>query len=272
LLFGGHLAAPIGPRGWGTGFGASNINGGPYHIKWDAFDGSSVGQRDNQIMGSAILSFQVGITTVANPTSAVIGTATNLSDTATITGGSNPTGTVTFSLFGPYAAGVTPTCTGSPVATATGTLSNSSATGTASGVTLTQVGDYYWVASYPGDSVNQPATSTCGDPNEKVTANKATPSGTTLMNLSDTVTVTGVAPTGNVTFTLYKDDGANQCTAGTKVGSDSVKALDSNGKATSDLFTDLAAGTYRWYVTYAGDANNNSGVVSNCTEVAVITY
>jgi uncharacterized repeat protein (TIGR01451 family)/fimbrial isopeptide formation D2 family protein len=62
LLFGGHIAA--GPptcntagcisRGWGTGFGASDINGGPYHIKLDMLDGT-VGSKDNQIQANAIL-------------------------------------------------------------------------------------------------------------------------------------------------------------------------------------------------------------------------
>ena len=129
-----------------------------------------------------------------------------------------------------------------------------------------------WVGSYPGDTNNNSYTSVCNDPNEKVTASQATPSGSTTMNLSDNVTVssTGVTPTGNVTFTLYKDDGANICTAGTLIGSD-TKAL-AGGSATSSTYSSLAAGTYRWYVTYAGDANNTGGVVSNCTEVAVISY
>ena len=55
LLFGGHLAASLGARGWGTGLGSANINGGPYHIKWDLADGASIGNRDNQIQGAAII-------------------------------------------------------------------------------------------------------------------------------------------------------------------------------------------------------------------------
>jgi uncharacterized repeat protein (TIGR01451 family) len=54
LLFGGHLAASLGPRGWGAGLGAGNISGGPYHIRITAADGASVGNRDNQIMSGAI--------------------------------------------------------------------------------------------------------------------------------------------------------------------------------------------------------------------------
>ena len=55
LLFGGHIAPSIGPRGWGAGVGAGSISGGPYHVRITAADGASVGTRDNQIMSGAIL-------------------------------------------------------------------------------------------------------------------------------------------------------------------------------------------------------------------------
>ncbi|HXG75484.1 MAG TPA: hypothetical protein VNJ53_02850 [Gaiellaceae bacterium] len=55
LLFGGHLAPSLGPRGWGAGLGAGSINGGPYHIRITKADGESIGSRDNQIQSSAIL-------------------------------------------------------------------------------------------------------------------------------------------------------------------------------------------------------------------------
>jgi uncharacterized repeat protein (TIGR01451 family) len=54
LLFGGHLAASAGPRGWGSRLGSASISGGPYHIILDALNGASAGSRDNQIMSSAI--------------------------------------------------------------------------------------------------------------------------------------------------------------------------------------------------------------------------
>lgn len=54
LLFGGHLASGLGPRGWGENLGSATISGGPYHIRITAIDGESIGQRDNQIMSGAI--------------------------------------------------------------------------------------------------------------------------------------------------------------------------------------------------------------------------
>jgi uncharacterized repeat protein (TIGR01451 family)/fimbrial isopeptide formation D2 family protein len=75
LLFGGHLAASSGPRGWGAGLGSSSISGGPYHIILDAINGASAGSRDNQIMSSAILpgSPDYAVTKTASTTSAVPG-------------------------------------------------------------------------------------------------------------------------------------------------------------------------------------------------------
>ena len=55
LLFGGHIAPSLGPRGWGAGVGAGSISGGPYHVRITGADGASVGNRDNQIMSGAIL-------------------------------------------------------------------------------------------------------------------------------------------------------------------------------------------------------------------------
>jgi uncharacterized repeat protein (TIGR01451 family) len=86
LLFGGHLAPSTGPRGWGIGFGSGSVSGGPYHIKWDLADGASIGNRDNQIMSSAVLSPALAITKTA--------------DAATVTAGSPIGFTVTVSNTG----------------------------------------------------------------------------------------------------------------------------------------------------------------------------
>ena len=112
LVFGGHLAASIGARGWGTTVGSSFINGGPYHIKLDQLDGTRIGNRDNQITSGAILPQSTGVTTSLTETDssgvAVTGGATgaNISvipgtyvkDTATVLP-SDSTGTVAFRYY-----------------------------------------------------------------------------------------------------------------------------------------------------------------------------
>jgi hypothetical protein len=61
--------------GYGLGFGASDINGGPYHFRLDALDASSLGSQDNQIKGSDVTIIIVGgpSCTVVGPTSACQG-------------------------------------------------------------------------------------------------------------------------------------------------------------------------------------------------------
>jgi hypothetical protein len=53
----GHLSVGAGGfgEGWGTGFGASDIEGGPYHFQLEQFDDEpGLGQQDNQIMANAV--------------------------------------------------------------------------------------------------------------------------------------------------------------------------------------------------------------------------
>ncbi len=189
----------------------------------------------------------------------------NVSDTATLTGGYHPTGTVTFQLFGP---GDT-TCA-TPIATRTGTVSGSG-TAASGNVAAGGVGTYRWVASYSGDDANNPATSPCGD--EQVVVVKATPGIATTPSgsvpaggvVSDTATVSGgFHPTGTVTFKLYgPGDTACATPIATRTGT-----LSGSGTAASGSVTIGAAGTYRWTATYSGDADNNS-VTSPCSDEQV---
>ena len=82
-------------------------------------------------------------------TTAIVGTS--VADKATVTGGFNPTGTITFKLYNNDSA------TGTPLFTDTETLSGGTAT--SKGYTTTATGTDYWVASYSGDSNNNAVTS-----------------------------------------------------------------------------------------------------------------
>jgi len=99
----------------------------------------------------------------------------SVSDTATVSGGHNPTGTVTFQLFGSGDS----TCSGTPVFISSNQpLSGGSA---ASGsFTPTTTGTYEWVATYNGDDGNLTAVSGCGD--EPVTIVAAAVLGITTPN------------------------------------------------------------------------------------------
>ena len=270
LLFGGHTAASVGPRGWGTGVGSSSVSGGPYHIKWDAADGQSIGQRDNQIQGGNLI-VQPTLVTTASGT-VVVGST--ISDSATLSGGNNPTGSITFNLYGPNDA----ICATS--------IFNSSATVNGNGsygsgnFTTTAVGTYRWIANYSGDTNNLATANGCNEANESVVVTKASPSilttpsagGIVGIALTDTAALSGgFAPlTGTVTFNLYAP-GDLTCTTsiGSSVGTVSGGSA-SSGTATTGSYTTSAVGTYHWTAVYSGDANNN-GATSGCSAEPVTT-
>jgi hypothetical protein len=252
LLFGGHLAAALGANGWGSGLGASSISGGPYHARVVGMDGESVGRRDNQIQGAVMYSPAIATTPV--PSSGTVGAT--IHDTAQLSGGSpSPSGNVTFTLYPPSDAD----CSGSPVFTSVGSVSNGQAQ--SGNYTTSAVGVYHWVAEYSGGQADAPAVHSCGEP---VTTSKAAPriattpvpsSATAGAALHDTAVLTdGFSPTGTVTFELYPP--SDPTCAGTPVYTDTDAV--SSATAASDNYTATVAGTYQWIARYAGDALNES--------------
>jgi uncharacterized repeat protein (TIGR01451 family)/fimbrial isopeptide formation D2 family protein len=85
LLFGGHLAAGLGDRGWGAGLGAADISGGPYHIRLTAVDSDSIGNRDNQIMSNAITPLFPSLVIEKVADAATVSAGTNIGFTITVT-------------------------------------------------------------------------------------------------------------------------------------------------------------------------------------------
>lgn len=308
LLFGGHLAAPTGSTGWGADLGAASISGGPYHIKWDAADGASVGNRDNQIMSNAILPFFASsLTTQASPTTAILGTTTTVSDTATMTidaGSPAPTVAPTFKLWGPGTTycGLNNAVTETPVATVTGSAwvlsSGTTYTSTASTSTPTGAGTYTWHAVYPGETQIGTASDTCGATSEQVVVSQATPTGVSTISVKDSVTVSGSGSiAGRVKFELYgpyTPGTTPDCLSAQLVSttpSDWASVTLASGSATTptafaipkNAGSTTTEGVYSFVVTYYSigtdgttvlDPNNaNNTVVKACnTENVTIAY
>jgi hypothetical protein len=267
LLFGGHLAVGSsgGSRTWGLGFGASNISGGPYHIKWTASDGASIGNRDNQIMGSAIIFVDTTLTTQVKkadgtdiPNDGHVTVPVTVYDTATLADAfTDAGGTVTY-YYGTAADCSSGTSLGSkPVSS--GIVPNSDS------VTLNAAGTYEFWAVYSGDQQNNGSSSNCGD--ETVIVDKASPSFTTsalptgnivvgtATDISDTATMSGgYLPSGNVSFQLYLE---NTCTTAV-AGVGGTVALSSGSATYSTNWTPTSPGDYFWKVQYLGDDNNNA--------------
>ncbi|MEO8440219.1 MAG: kelch repeat-containing protein, partial [Spartobacteria bacterium] len=115
---------------------------------------------------------QVGKATPALTTqaSANVTAGGTISDTATLSGGSSPGGTITFNLFGPDDA----TCGSASILSSTVVVSGNGTYSSAAYVT-SQPGTYRWVASYSGDASNAGVNGACNDANESVTVAPAPP-------------------------------------------------------------------------------------------------
>src|SRR4029079_14334265 len=78
--------------------------------------------------------------------------------------------TCPFTLYGPFAGAVPANCAaGTPAFTTTGALNAGGHATTSSTFTPSQAGTYIWIASYPGDTLNDPVTGKCTDANESET-------------------------------------------------------------------------------------------------------
>src|SRR5438552_6337750 len=89
----------------------------------------------------------------------VIGSGSKLTDSAVLSGGYSPTGTITFDLYDPSNAVVY-----TDVVTVSGNGTYTTASGNNPGGYLpTVIGTYQWVATYSGDANNTAVASANGD-------------------------------------------------------------------------------------------------------------
>jgi hypothetical protein len=184
----------------------------------------------------------------------------SLADTATLSGGENPTGSITFKLYGPNDAD----CTGSPIFTSTKTVNGNDQYTSASytGTSTTGPGTYKWIANYGGDSNNDATANACHEANEDVVVGPGHPTVTTNAGpavdlgdaIHDSATLAGGSnPTGSITFRLFN----NSTCSGTPLFTSTV-SVHGNGPYASDEFVPKTAGTYRWIANYGGDVNNSA--------------
>ena len=134
---------------------------------------------NNRIRAVTFTVVTPSITTSQQPATATVGSS--IADQATVTGGDNPTGTVTFNLYN------NPNGTGTPLFTDTENLVGGVAT--SAGYTTTATGTDYWVATYNGDSNNSTVTS--GTAAEPVTV---TPAAATHLTVSAPASVAAGSP------------------------------------------------------------------------------
>jgi large repetitive protein len=137
-----------------------------------------------------------GIVTTQDPASGSVDDT--YKDSATLSAGGNPTGSITFDLYD------NPTCSGQAVYEEKVSVDNGNGTyETANGVQLSTAGTYYWVATYGGDSNNKSAVSGCAD--EPVVVN---PANIHILKTADHQQVNAGESVG-FTMTLWNDGSGN---------------------------------------------------------------
>lgn len=196
------------------------------------------------------------ITATPNPTAVTLADSpVTLKDSAVLSGGTNLTGTITFTLK----------FNGAVVDTEPVTVNGAGTYTTPRGYTLpttsTVVGAYQWNVKYSGDT-NNAAAAENGNAAELVTVGMATP--LTSINLSGTkigseftsqVTATvqlsgGYSPGGTLTFTLV----------GYETGATTVwtQAVNGDGNYSISSYGHSSDEEEYLHVVYSGDPNNNS--------------
>jgi hypothetical protein len=208
-----------------------------------------------------------GISLLAQASPNSLGLGSSFVDTATLTptgGGPPPTGTISFSVYGP----TDPGCAGPVIFNSTNTvtsqasLSGAYATPSA-GLTPPNVGTYRVIVTYNGDASYKALATACGDPANTVVVglaptltaispNSGPPSG------GNPVTVTGTNLTGAVTVNFGGVAAPASVVSSTEVfahapaGSGSVNVTVTTESATTPV---VAAGLY----TYDGSPGSPSG-------------
>jgi DNA-binding beta-propeller fold protein YncE len=119
--------------------------------------------------------------TLASTPSASVPAGGVISDAAMVSSGSSPgagsanpaDGTVSFSLYGPFASGPPFTCNGTTLAATYANVTSSSTTVTTASYsspsfTTSQAGTFQWIVAYNGNSLNSPTSGQCNDGSEQV--------------------------------------------------------------------------------------------------------
>jgi hypothetical protein len=217
----------------------------------------------NTAQGANCFSFALTEPDLVTDASGPVTIGGSISDTATLSGGSNPTGSITFKLYAPKADGsVDPDCTTTPVATFVvpvdhGNGDYGSGPFTPSGTAPQTAGTYQWVASYSGDANNAPASTECRDQAEQSVVDKQQTTLPTQQKVvvSDFAKVSSSlgTPTGKVNFKLFGPLAG--CTGTPLFDSGEISLV--NGLANTDNAPQTLRdnGTYSWLVSYRGDGN-----------------
>lgn len=175
-----YLTSATGTFGW-------DVVAGFYRVQASR-TGCTTATTDALTIPPPVTDLRLVLTCAGAPTLTTQASSSNLlaapvRDVATLTGGTAPTGTITFRLFSDAGCASSVFTSTTPVA---------GGTATSAYFTPASAGTYFWTASYSGDSNNLPTSAPCGAPNESVVIHPFSgpaPTRTLTGDVSDPITV-----------------------------------------------------------------------------------
>jgi hypothetical protein len=203
--------------------------------------------------GTATSSMSQARPSITGAVGQVLTVGTPFRDTATLSGGYAPGGTITFRIYGPVAAGCAKPAFVDTVAVAgNGTIQSDP-------FVAKRPGRYSFVASYSGDAANQGTTQPCDSAGQAALVQKRTLKvkprahlkGNRILiraNLSG-----GASPSGVINFRLYSP-GNSRCKD--KPAFSGGIGVRSNGTYSLAKYLATKSGVYRLLVGYSGDQRN----------------
>jgi hypothetical protein len=205
----------------------------------------------------------IGVATTLSATT--IGAGSSVADTAAISGGNNPQGSVSFFYS---TTNTCPTASATQVGGTGTTFPVIGGSATSSPVAFNSAGQDYWYATYNGDSNNPGGESSPCEPLSVVTAQPTLTTSVSppVINIgssaTDTAYFSGGSPAlaGTASFSVYK--GA-VCT-GTPAFSDPSEPVAGNGAVPSKQFTAASVGTYTWQVSFTATDANDKSIPAQC--------
>jgi hypothetical protein len=184
-----------------------------------------------------------------------------VADVATLSGGADPTGTVTFELFGPDDA----ECRGAAVAPSTHPVTGAG-TYPSTAVTPGGPGAYRFVARYSGDADNAPVSGSCNDPNEAVAVSAAEPPGIRVLKAA--TPLSRPEPGGTFSFHVAVTNTAAVPLTLTGLADDVHGDVATQGTCTDAVGTDLGPGD-SYECDFPAQVTGNAGTTQ--TDVVTVT-
>ena len=235
------------------------VSSGPFTIR------ALYGGDTNNLRSSITIIIKASPTITPNLSLNVVTVKHSVTDSAVISNGFSPTGTVSYQYFVGRTCSGTANPVGTPVKMAGGLIPGSAVQ------FFVSLGNYSWSVVYSGDANNYPATGPC----QSLVVNKEGPVASTVLSattiafgssVTDSVTLTGTTFSAGGTVIYEYFTGGYCAGTPTDVGVPVIVIGGATSPSIAQVFK--TAGTYSWNAVYSGDLSNN-GTTSSCERLNV---